>query len=354
MSYAPHFSLFLQREPQPLYFAAHRLHPLPDAAFDAQQQALLEGAAGGDAQQRHIHSQLLPRALAFIATALGDVEPERLRWASSAEALLTPLLDAAPLRMLCMEPLPRALAPTLRRLQRRGVLQLETLQIAPYRIFAARWSLALQRLQPDYAALALCDDDRGAMAAGVAGLLHAARLAGARPLLDLSAGFMGLDTRWVADAGALDVVAEAPPYAMSGGGYAFALSEPATPAMAVSDPSALYRFVAVQEWLNAEGLTPDKIHAHIGSLQARFLSRLDALRLPLSGTRLQPPVGAARGNFLHFELADADPIQRALAAAGIITAATAEGLDVGFGIFNDAADVDALLARLPSVLGHVT
>lgn len=354
MSYAPHFSLFLQREPQPLYFAAHRLHPLPDAAFGAQQQALLEGAAGGDAQQRHVNSQVLPRALAFIATALGGVEPGRLRWASSADALLTPLLDAASPRMLCVEPLPRALAPTLRHLQQRGRLQLETLPMMPHRSFEARWSAALRRLQPDYAALALCDDHCGAIAGGVASLLHAARLAGARPLLDLSAGFMGLDTRWVADAGPLDVVAEAPPYAMSGGGYAFALSEPAVPASPVSDPSALYRFVAAQDWLSAEGLTPDAVHAHIGSLQARFLSRLDALRLSLSGARLQPPVGAARGNFLHFELADADAIQQALAAAGIITAATADGLDIGFGIFNEAADVDALLTRLPSALGHVT
>ncbi len=108
MSYAAHFNCFLQRDPQVLQFASHRQHPLPDVSFEAQQQAWFDSATDNAAQR-------LPQACAHIARSLKLPAPSTLRWASDPEPLLTPLFDTAAnrasLQLLCMDPLPPALAP---------------------------------------------------------------------------------------------------------------------------------------------------------------------------------------------------------------------------------------------------
>ncbi len=85
------------------------------------------------------------------------------------------------------------------------------------------------------------------------------------------------------------------------------------------DPSGLYRFNAVMDWLAGLGVTVADIHAHAGRLQSRFLSGLSALGLErLPADALVPPAVAPRGNFLAFDVGDAaEAHQRLLAARGL-------------------------------------
>ncbi len=117
------------------------------------------------------------------------------------------------------------------------------------------------------------------------------------------------------------------------------------------DASGLYRFNAVMRWLLELGIGPREIHAHVAGLELRFLAGLaDAKldRLPLES--LTPPRGMPRGNFLTFELADAEGVERRLAARRIIIDRRGTRLRFGFGVYHDAAFVDALLERTRAAL----
>lgn len=350
MSYAAHFSRFLRLTPQPLYFTPHRLHPLPDVSFEAQQQAWLDSAVDTKTER-------LPQAFAHIASCLNLPNVSTLRWRASAEPLLTPLLDAGdakPIQVLCMDPLPPALAPTLLRLETLGRVRLTRLHAEPFKSFEARWSVTLRKGDFDWVCLTQCCSDTAFVPTGLTALARSAADRGARVLIDGSRSFMAMDTDLSDIVRIASYVAAAPAYAMSGAGYAF-LHCAETSALDIDsdvalDPTPPYRFIAAMDWIRRQTLTPALIHGHIGGLQARLLSALDAMHLPLSRHNLLPPLSNARGNFLSFELVDADRTQRALATHGAMVDADAGHLRIGFGIYHSSANIDALLATLRDVL----
>jgi kynureninase len=117
------------------------------------------------------------------------------------------------------------------------------------------------------------------------------------------------------------------------------------------DASGLYRFNAVMRWLDELGVTAREIHAHVGALERQFLDGLAAAplaRLPVAA--LTPPVGAPRGNFLTFDLDAAEDVEGRLTAHRILVDRRGRRLRFGFGVYHDAAFVDALLARLREAL----
>jgi selenocysteine lyase/cysteine desulfurase len=114
------------------------------------------------------------------------------------------------------------------------------------------------------------------------------------------------------------------------------------------DASGLYRFNAVMRWLRELGVTAREIHAHVARLERRFLDGLDIARLPRSA--LTPQAGEPRGNFLTFDLDDAEGVERRLAARGIVVDRRGRRLRFGFGVYHDDAFVDRLLARTREAL----
>jgi selenocysteine lyase/cysteine desulfurase len=117
------------------------------------------------------------------------------------------------------------------------------------------------------------------------------------------------------------------------------------------DASGLYRFNAVMRWLLELGVGPREIHAHVAGLERRFLAGLAAAqlaRLPVAA--LTPPHGLPRGNFLTFDLEHAAEVERRLASRGIIIDRRGARLRFGFGVYHDAAFVDALLERTRAAL----
>jgi selenocysteine lyase/cysteine desulfurase len=120
---------------------------------------------------------------------------------------------------------------------------------------------------------------------------------------------------------------------------------------ATFDASGLYRFNAVVRWLAGLGIGPREIHAHAHALEQRFLAGLAEAKLArLPPGALTPPAGMPRGNFLTFDLDDAAEVERRLAAAGIIVDRRGTRLRFGFGVYHDAAFVDALLERARAAL----
>jgi selenocysteine lyase/cysteine desulfurase len=114
---------------------------------------------------------------------------------------------------------------------------------------------------------------------------------------------------------------------------------------ATFDPSALYRFNAVQRALFENGLSTARISGHVEELQRQLLAGLG--NTPLASAELLNPLNGERhARFLAFRHPDAQRWYAELKARNCITDVRGEVLRIGFGIYQDDEDVDALLALL--------
>ena len=116
---------------------------------------------------------------------------------------------------------------------------------------------------------------------------------------------------------------------------------------ATFDPTALYRFNAVMDWMRRHQLSAAVIRAHVLELQRDFLTALDRLFHPALGrAQLLPPEPHPRGSFLTFRHPQAAALQGQLRAANVITDVRGDRIRIGFGLYHDRGDVDELLRRI--------
>jgi selenocysteine lyase/cysteine desulfurase len=117
---------------------------------------------------------------------------------------------------------------------------------------------------------------------------------------------------------------------------------------ATFDPSALYRFNAVQRMLRENGLTIARISAHVADLQRQLLTAFDAT--PLGSAELLNPIGEGEhARFLAFRSRNAQRWYETLLARNLVTDVRGDVLRIGFGIYQDESDV----GRLVSMLGEL-
>jgi len=144
------------------------------------------------------------------------------------------------------------------------------------------------------------------------------------------------DTGWFASFGTLAQAQTGEvPYAEGGGRFLGA----------TFDPTALYRMVAVQDWLQSIGASVAAIRAHVEGLQQRFLDQRPRAGA-LAGAELLPAAGTPRGNFLVFRDRNAPQLHDRLLAAGVLVDCRDDRLRIGFGMHQDAADVDEFFRRI--------
>lgn len=338
-----------QRDAGMLNFAAHCRHPLPDAVYDAEDAARRLAARGPRALASHAVEYWLPRARTSIGRELG-IPTRGISWAPSADALMWPWLGGEPTSMLCATPISPSLRPILGAATASGRLRIEYVPLEPVRSFDARWSVALRRERYDWALLPHGCERTGALPGSFTSLAGAALDSGAQVIAVLSATFMGMpiDT---ARLQAVHGLCVSPAYTQSGGGFAFGWHPQAEGTLHPdADVVALARFCAALDWLDVAGWSPEIVHAHIGALQARFLARLDARRLPLSSADLTPVAGTARTNLLCFACEDAEAVAETLLTRDVVVDADEAYLRLGFGMHLGAGEIDVLLGHLADVL----
>jgi kynureninase len=131
---------------------------------------------------------------------------------------------------------------------------------------------------------------------------------------------------------------------------------------ATFDASGLYRLNAVQRWLNTHAVTVQSIRQHVLQLKRQFVSGLNAAQGATIASVLPQalPVDAntdtwidSTGNYVSIALASvalAEQVERAVTEQNIIIDRRANRVRFGFGVYHEASDVAALLARLDHVL----
>ncbi|MBW3664236.1 MAG: aminotransferase class V-fold PLP-dependent enzyme [Actinobacteria bacterium] len=376
------FSRFLTSDPERLHVAAHSHHPWPDATFDAQQQAWLDAAAMHDDKWDHVFETVIPEAQGHIAHTVGLSDPMSMVFAPNTHEFVLRIISCLPrpARILTTDAEFHSFSRQSRRLQEAGDAVVERVPAEPFATFTDRFADAARVGEHDLVFLSHVFFDSGYVVPDLPRLLAAVPDDATFVVVDGYHAFMALPVDLRALGPRIFYLAGGYKYAMSGEGAVFLHVPPGYGERPVDtgwfaafsdldqgvddrvryqhgadrfwgstfDPSALYRFNAVQRLLAAEGIDVEAIHAHVRGLQERFVDATADLDL---GELLPPCDVPDRGNFLTFRSPQAAEIRAALRREKVIADHRGDRLRVGFGVYHDEGDVDELLARARSALG---
>lgn len=371
-----HFSRSLAAHGQVLHFSAHSHHLWPDVSLEGQMEAWNAAASRSDHKWDEVYGTVIPELRSELAQLLCVSQAERFAFAPNTHEFVLRLLSCLP-----REGVPHVVssdqefysfARQMERLAEDGLVRWTRVAAEPFESFELRWREALSG-GADLAFLSQVPFTSGYAWPELASLCAHALDAGAQMVVDGYHGFCARPT----DLGGLQksvfYIGGGYKYAMSGEGACFlyvpdsaegmrprntgwfaafeALADAQTEVAygagagafwgATYDPSGLYRMRRVLQWMRAEGITPAVVNARA---RARGVQLVEALRgspwaqVPL----LVPADDPQRGSFLCFEVQDAARVVRELAAHHVWVDARGDRLRVGFGLYHDASDIEAL------------
>jgi selenocysteine lyase/cysteine desulfurase len=374
MNLKPGFTRFLGAAPGRLHFAAHSHHPWPDVSFEAHQQTWLDAARLVDDKWDHILGVVIPDTQSQVASILGLSDPTTLTFGPNTHGFLTRLFSCLdpPARVLTTDAEFHSFNRQSRRWEEAGLAIVDRVPAEPFETFADRFTREARAGVHDLVYLSQVFFDSGFVVPELDRVVSSVSEGRAYVVIDGYHGFMARPTNLGAIQDRVFFLAGGYKYAMAGEGVCFLHSPPGYGgrpvdtgwyagfgqlesgvsglipyaldgsrfAGATYDVSGLYRLQAVLGWLEASGVTVADIRAHVVDLQDRFLA---AAGLP---GELIPPPPQDRGSFLTFRSDDAGGIYRSLHQRGVITDYRGDRLRIGFGIYQDEADVDRLIAVL--------
>jgi selenocysteine lyase/cysteine desulfurase len=382
-----HYGTFLASIGDALHVTAHSHHPWPDVTRQAQVHYWEDSARLTNRKwQDRVFGAVVPEAQGHVARLLALPDPALVAFAPNTHEFVARLYSC-----LDWSRMPRVLTTAsefhsfsrqTRRLEETGRLAVTRVPVEPYASFGERFRAAADEAC-DLVFVSHVFFDSGFLVERLEALVSRAS-PDAIVAIDGYHAFMALPVDLARLGRRVFYMAGGYKYAQAGEGACF-MSIPADcdlrpvltgwfsdfgrlsgePGEAVGygeaamrfwgstfDASGLYRFNTVMRWLQGLGITPREIHAHVVGLERRFLAGLAAAnlaRLPVDA--LTPPAGCPRGNFLAFDLADAEEVERRLAAHRVLIDRRGRRIRFGFGVYHDDAFVDRLLERLKVALG---
>jgi selenocysteine lyase/cysteine desulfurase len=379
------FTRFLDADPDRLHAAAHSHHPWPDASYAGQLEAWNDAARLMDRKWDRLLGTVLPEVQTWIARRLSLPHPSTIVVAPNTHELLVRILS-------CLDP-PVAVLTTdseffsferqIRRLAEDGLVTVERVPVVPADSLADRFASAAARGGHGLVFFSHVLFGSGEVISGLPAIVDAVPNDDTFVVIDGYHGFMALPTDLSAIAHRAFYLAGGYKYAMSGEGVCFAHCPPDYgprprdtgwfadfavledepghrvgygPAGqrfmgATFDPTAMYRFNAVQRWLSSAGWTVEAIHDHVARLQAQFLAALAAS--PTSPLRprdlVASPGERPHGHLLAFEHPRAQAVTAALTARNVIVDHRGTRVRIGLGVYHDTAGIMTLVERLSSL-----
>ena len=383
---ASHFSRFRAANTGRLHFAAHSHHPWPDITAAAHAQYWTDSATLADRKWERVLGVMLPRAQDHVARLVKLSDARQVAFAPNTHEFVTRLYSClegeGPFRVLTSAHEFHSFRRQTRRLQEAGRLVVEEIPAEPWNTFTQRFIAAARSSAWDLVFLSHVFFDSGFVVQDLEGFVAAApadalvAIDGYHAFCALPVDLSGIHHRAFYLAGGYK-------YAMSGEGCCFLAVPPGTtlrPAHtgwfasfdslggeaqtavpyandafrfwgSTFDPSGLYRFDAAMTWLASTGTTIDDVHRHSLAMQEHFLDGLLRLGLAeLAPGHLVPPAGVQRGNFLAFDVDDAQARHERITAEQITIDRRGRRLRFGFGVYHDQAQVEQLLERLARAL----
>jgi selenocysteine lyase/cysteine desulfurase len=387
LSFKELFSRSLSADAERLHFAAHSHHLWPDASFDGQVKAWNDAARLADRKWDKVMGEVWPEAQANVARELGSEMPDSIVFSSNTHDFLVRLVTAAPrsasqLRILTTDGEFHSARRQFVRWEEEGWISVERLAAEPFDSFSGRFLERARSGEHDLIFISQVLFGSGRIFDNVDELATLGRSRGPWVVVDGYHAFMAIDHPFgSARAGGAFYLGGGYKYAMAGEGCAFLHAPPgfgerppvtgwfaefedlslppgsvgyakdATRFLgATFDPSALYRFNAIQRMLAENGLTTARISGHVEGLQRRLVESLS--QTPLSDAELLNPLDRdtrPHARFLAFRNPSAQRWYEALLARNCVTDVRGDVLRIGFGIYQDESDVDRLIALLEDV-----
>jgi selenocysteine lyase/cysteine desulfurase len=369
LSYKHLFTRALSANPDRLHFAAHSHHLWPDASFAGQVEAWQDAARLADLKWGHIMGPVWQEAQRHIARELKLPDPATIAFSANTHDFLVRIFSTIPNRPV------RVLATdgefhSFRRQMARWVEAEEAVLVsAPASELVA--TAEAGGFDLIFASHVLFNS--GAIVGDLERLASLTKPEGPWVVIDGYHGFMAIETDLSAIADRVFYLSGGYKYAMAGEGVCFLHAPPgfaprpvvtgwyaafedlSLPPGAVGyaqdggrflgstfDASGLYRFNAVRRMLNDHGLTTTHISAHVEALQRQFIAAD-----PLPGLALVNPLSSQpHARFLAYKGQDAPEMHAALESCNVLTDVRGDVLRIGFGLYQDAEDVDRLVAVL--------
>jgi selenocysteine lyase/cysteine desulfurase len=385
LSFKDLFSRSLGADPGRLHFASHSHHLWPDASFDGQMQAWNDAARLADCKWDKVMGEVWPEAQSHVARELGSSDPSAIVFSSNTHDFLIRLVTAAPrksgqLKVLTTDGEFHSARRQFARWEEERWISVERVAAEPFDSFGERFLAAAQGGEHDLILVSQVLFGSGRLMDRVDELAVLGRPGGPWVVIDGYHAFMALDRPFGADAAASAFyLGGGYKYAMSGEGCAFlhapAGFAPRPPVTgwfaefedlslppgrvgyakdatrflgATFDPSALYRFTAVQRMLLESRLTTARISAHVEGLQKPLLAAIAGTAL--GGAELLNPLdGGPHARFLAFRSPNAQRWHAELKAKNCITDVRGEVLRIGFGIYQNQEDVGRLVELLATL-----
>lgn len=383
MSFKHLFSRSLSADPGRLHFASHSHHLWPDASFEGQAQAWDDAARLADRKWDKVMGEVWPEAQGHVARELGTGEAQCLVFSSNTHDFLVRLWSAAPrsasgpLRVLTTSGEFHSARRQFARWAESGDIILDRVDPEPFETFSDRFLGAANSGGHDLILVSQVLFGSGRVFDRVDELAAVARPEGPWIVVDGYHAFMALDAPFAGGSSqSAFYLGGGYKYAMSGEGCAF-LHAPAgfgpRPTItgwfaefedltlppgsvgyakdasrfmgATFDPSALYRFNAVQHMLRDNGLSTRAITSHVAVLQRQFLESIDRTALA-EAELLNPLTDTPRARFLAFRTPHAERWYSELLEQDCITDVRGDVLRIGFGIYQDEEDVEHLATLL--------
>lgn len=381
------FTRALSLDPERLHFAAHSHHLWPDASFDGQQSAWIEANRFADRKWDRIFGEVMPEAQAHVAGELNLPSPDTVVFAPNTHDLLLRIvsgIERKPVRILSTDGEFHSFRRQGERWEEAGEAVITRVALEPFSTFRNRFLAAARDGGFDLVMVSQVFFRSGQVFDGIADLATLADPAGPWVVVDGYHGFMATPTDLSGVADRIFYLAGGYKYAMSGEGVCFLhapdgycprpvvtgwfaefgdLSGPPGGVQyrsdggrfwgATFDVSPLYRFNAVRRMLDDAGLGTADVSTHAHGLMRRFQDAVaggEAGRL--AGAELINPLTgeAERARFLAFRHPDAAVWQARLLEAGVVTDVRDDVIRFGFGLYQDEADLERLIAACGRVV----
>ena len=387
MSFKPLFAKSLGAAPERLHFAAHSHHLWPDASFEGQVECWEDAARLADTKWDKVMDEVWPEAQGHVAAELGSGDASAIVFASNTHDFLIRLQAACPrhvggvLRVLMSDGEFHSARRQMARWEESGDIVLTRVGAEPFDDFSDRFIDVAQAGAYDLILLSHVLFNSGRTFDRIGELAALARPEGPWVVIDGYHAFMAIEAPVDPEmASSIFYLGGGYKYAMAGEGMGFMHCPPgfgerppvtgwfaefgdltAPPGSQVGytsdamrfmgatfDPSALYRFNAIQRMLKENGITTGRVAARVAILQQQLIEGIAATALG-EAELLNPPTQAPHARFLALRDERAQRWCAELMATGCITDVRGNVLRIGFGLYHDEEDMErfgALAAEL--------